>query len=191
MAANWGRWWKYAQAKLNGAVSAENAELDQLEAEQRANAEGKPWLSSDGGAPTLEETKARIEWEAEEQRRKTEVASNDQPAAAAPIAPPASPTDPASSVRAANQTHTATPADPTDRSVPGAPVQPSTSAVDPKIAPDLAAIENAMEPTDPDVTRARIELDRRARESAARLDAIREELGVEPPATPDDPPPTG
>jgi hypothetical protein len=35
---------------------------------------------------------------------------------------------------------------------------------------------------DPDVAAAQLELDRRAQEASARLDAIREELGVEPPA---------
>lgn len=81
MAANVGRWWKYAQAKLNSVVSSSNDELDQLEAEQAARAEGRPWLSSDGEAPTLDEARARIEWEAEEQRRQTE--ANDAATAAA------------------------------------------------------------------------------------------------------------
>jgi hypothetical protein len=124
MAANVGRWLKYAQAKLESMVSSSNTELDQLEAEQAARAEGKPWISSDGDAPTLDEARARIEWEAEEQRRRAEASG------AAPSS-----------------------------SVPGAPVE----------APD------------PDVLRAQLELDRRARESAERLEAIRKELGVEPP----------
>lgn len=72
MAANVGRWLKYAQAKLNSVVSSSNAELDDLEAEQAARAADKPWLSSDGDAPTLEEARARIEWEADEQRRRAE-----------------------------------------------------------------------------------------------------------------------
>jgi len=72
MAANVGRWLKYAQAKLNSVVSSSNEELDDLEAEQAARAADKPWISSDGTAPTLEETRARIEWEAEEQRRRAE-----------------------------------------------------------------------------------------------------------------------
>lgn len=72
MAANVGRWWKYAQAKLNSVVSSSNAELDDLEAEQSARAADRPWIGSDSEAPTLEETRARIEWEAEEQRRRAE-----------------------------------------------------------------------------------------------------------------------
>ena len=123
MAANLSKWLKYAQAKLNSAVSSSNAELDELEAEQRAAAEDKPWLSSDGDAPTLEEARARIEWEAEEQRRQAE----------APAAP-------------------------------STPSTPSTPAEDSEAA------------------QARMELDQRAEDAKVRLDEIRKELGVDPPA---------
>ena len=75
MAANLGRWWKYAQAKLSSAVSDGNAELDELEAQQAARADGKPWISSDSTSPTLDEARARIEWEAEEQRRRAQAAA--------------------------------------------------------------------------------------------------------------------
>jgi len=139
MAANLGRWLKYAQAKLNSAVSSSNAELDELEAEQRAATEDKPWISSDGGAPTLEETRARIEWEAEDQRRRAQAAP----------APPSAPTT--------GET--------------GAPASPA--------APNSGGIE--LDPADPDVAAARVELDRQARESRERLEAIRKELGVDAP----------
>lgn len=139
MAVDFGRWWKYAQAKLSSAVEAENRELDELEAERAAEVADKPWLAADGDAPTLEEAKARIEWEAEDQRRRTESAST--PSAA----------DPAPSTTAGSAT----------------PAAPATGV--------------AAEPVDPDVAAARIELDRQAREGAARLDAIRKELGVDPP----------
>jgi hypothetical protein len=131
MAANVGRWLKYAQAKLESMVSSSNSELDQLEAEQAARAEGRPWISSDAEAPTLDEARARIEWEAEEQRRRADAAASG---AAAPAA-----------------------------SAPGQPGPP--------------------EAPDPEVVRAQIELDRQARESKERLEAIRKELGVEPPST--------
>ena len=127
MAANLGRWWKYAQAKLNGVVSSSNDELDELEAQQAARAADKPWLSSDGDAPTLEETRARIEWEAEEQRRRAEA---------------------------------------------------EVEAVD---APE-DALARAAAPPDPEVVKAHLELDRQAPESKERLEAIRKELGVDPPA---------
>ena len=139
MAANLGRWLKYAQAKLNSAVSSSNAELDELEAEQRAAAEDKPWLSSDGDAPTLEETRTRIEWEAEDQRRRAQAAP----------APPSAPTTGGT----------------------GAPASPA--------APNSGGIE--LDPADPDVAAARVELDRQARESRERLEAIRKELGVDAP----------
>lgn len=119
MAVDFGRWWKYAQAKLSSAVEAENRELDALEAEREAELADKPWLAADGEAPTLDEARARIEWEAGQARDA------------------------------------------------GAP----TSSPEP----------DAPEPVDPEVAQARVELDRQARESKARLDAIREELGVDPP----------
>ncbi len=127
MAANVGRWWKYAQAKLNSAVASSHAELDDLESEQAAKTADKPWLASEGAAPTLEEARARIEWEAEEQRRRAEAAEQ----------PPA----------------------------PGTQSRPGEREDQP----------------DPEVAQARIELDRQARESKERLDAIRKELGVDPP----------
>ena len=126
MAANLGRWMKYAQAKLSSAVSSSHAELDDLEAEHAARAADRPWLSSDGPAPSLDEARARIEWEAEEQRRRAERTD----AAQAP-APPAA--------------------------------------------------EKPSEGPDPEVAQARIELDRQARGSEERLEAIRKELGVDPP----------
>lgn len=131
MAANVGRWLKYAQAKLESMVSSSNSELDQLEAEQAARAEGRPWISSDAEAPTLDEARARIEWEAEEQRRRAEAAAGTS--------------------------------GPATQSATGRPAPPA--------APD------------PEVVRAQIELDRQARESQERLEAIRKELGVEPPSS--------
>ena len=124
MALNVGRWWKYAQAKVNDVVSTSHRELDQLEAERELDVADKPWLRSDGESPTLDETRARIE------------------AATADAGTRAADTEP---------TVNAVPADLSDRA------------------------ESA------EVAAAHIELDRQARESAARLDAIREELGVDPP----------
>lgn len=129
MAANVGKWLKYAQAKLAIAIDSSNAELDDLEAEQAARAADRPWIASDREAPTLDEARARIEWEAEEQRRRAE--SNDAPAAGA---------------------------------------TPSADA------------DAASDQVDPEVAQARIELDRQAKESQARLEAIRKELGVDPPS---------
>jgi hypothetical protein len=129
MALNLGRWLKYAQAKVSGAVESGHRELDQLEAEREAELAERPWLASDGATPTLDEARARIEWEAEEQRRRAERDVAD--AAAAPASLPQS-------------------------------------------------------GDDADAAAARMELDRREQEAKARLDAIRDELGVDPdgPATP-------
>lgn len=104
MALNVGRWFKYAQARLDAAVRSGHEELDELEAERAAQVAERPWLGSDAEVPTFDEARARIEG-----------------TAAAPI------------------------------------------------------------DADAEAAQARLEVDRRARESADRLDAIRRELGVEPP----------
>jgi hypothetical protein len=123
MALNLGRWIKYAQARLDGALASGNRELDQLEAEREAELADRPWLASDAEHPTLDEARARIEWEAGQQ-------AEDPGTAPAPTPP---------------------------------------SSGDAGDAADAAA--------------ARIEIDRREREAKARLDAMREELGIEPPTS--------
>ncbi|HYI61338.1 MAG TPA: hypothetical protein VEW93_05990 [Acidimicrobiales bacterium] len=60
MAAQWQRWLRYAKAKLDSTVRESERELDRREAELEARAEGKPWLSSSGDAPTFDEARARI-----------------------------------------------------------------------------------------------------------------------------------
>lgn len=94
MAAQWERWLRYAKAKLDDTVKRGDAELDRREAEQRARAEGKPWLSAEGGAPTFDETRARIEdqsRQAEELRRAREQAAPTPEAAPAPDEPAPAP----------------------------------------------------------------------------------------------------
>jgi hypothetical protein len=76
MPAQWERWLRYAKAKLDDTVSRGDAELDRREAEQRARAEGRPWLSADGDAPTLDEARARIEHQA---RQATDAEAPDGP----------------------------------------------------------------------------------------------------------------
>lgn len=140
MALDVNRWLKYAKARIDSAVGQGNKSLDRLEAEREADLADKPWLGSDRDAPTLDEARARIEWEAERQRRESGHgggAVSDRPA-------PRSPRDAAA---------------------------------------------------DAEQESARLELDRREKESATRLEQIREELGVDtPPADPPpppDPPPSG
>ena len=140
MALDVGRWLKYAQAKLNSAVRSGNDELDQLEAEREVELAERPWLASDGEAPTFDEARARIEWEAEQ-------------AKTPPTAPPAAPT--ASPVASAEGPSATTP--------PPAPAAPSSG-------------------TEAEVAAAKLVLEQREREARERLDAIRAELGVDPPA---------
>lgn len=65
MAAQWERWLKYAKARFDATLAKGETEMDRLEAEQAARAEGKPWLSSTSDAPSFDEAKARIEAQAE------------------------------------------------------------------------------------------------------------------------------
>jgi len=132
MALDVNRWLKYAKARIDSAVGQGNKSLDRLEAEREADLADKPWLRSDRQAPTLDEARARIEWEAERQHRGSE---------------------------------------------PGA--GPGSDGPAPRSPQDAAA--------DAEQESARLELDRREQESAARLEQIRNELGVEAP--PADPPP--
>ena len=91
MAFDVNRWMKYARARIDSAVGQGNRSLDRLEAEREADLADKPWLRSGTEAPTLDEARARIEWEAERQRK----------AAAPPPATPATPEDPTAEQAAA------------------------------------------------------------------------------------------
>lgn len=126
MALDVSRWLKYAQAKLDATLRSGHRELDQLEAEREAELADRPWLASDGEAPTFDEARARIEWEAEHQRERAEVGPTAEP----------------------------TP--------PSATRLPSSG-------------------TDAEVAAAKLELEQRDKDAKARLDAIRDELGVDPP----------
>jgi len=132
MALDVNRWLKYAKARIDSAVGQGNKSLDRMEAEREADLADKPWLRSDREAPTLDEARARIEWESARQRRE---------------------------------------------SGPGADTAGDRPA--PRSPQDVAV--------DAEQESARLELARREKESAARLEQIREELGVEAP--PADPPP--
>lgn len=69
MALNVNRWLQYAKARIDSAVGSGHDELDRLEAEQEAQRADKPWLASDSTAPTFDEARARIEWEADQQAK--------------------------------------------------------------------------------------------------------------------------
>ena len=66
MALNVGRWLRYAQAKVNDAVRSTEQDLARREAAREVEQADKPWLGDDARAPSLETTRARIAWEAEQ-----------------------------------------------------------------------------------------------------------------------------
>lgn len=140
MAANVNRWMKYAKARLDAALGQGNEELDRLEAEREAELADKPWLRSTGDAPSFDEARARIEWEADRQRQLSE-----ERLASADTSPDGRGSGAAGGTEAAPR-----------------PDQVEDEA-------EAAARESA-----------RIELDQRQRQSAARLDEIRQELGIDP-----------
>ena len=107
--------WLGGQHKIRGGVHPEP---------RKAATADRPWVRSDTEAPTFDEAKARIEWEAAQAARG---ADTDPPSAPAPSDSPSSPTG-----------------------------------------------------QDAETVAAQLELEERQRESAARLDAIRAELGIEP-----------
>lgn len=139
MAANVSRWMKYAKARLDAALGQGNEELDRLEAEREVELADKPWLRSDGDAPSFDEARARIEWEAERQQRLAD-----------------------------------------DRSAPGGTTPEGPSELDDASdeAPSTVGAEDASDAAARES--ARIELEQRQQLSAARLDKIRQELGIEP-----------
>ena len=120
--SSWKRWVRYGKAKLDDVVAEGNDELGKAEARLEAERADKPWLASEGAAPTLDEVKARIEHQAglgraqdlapteptaeamelaaqqkEADARlaaiKAELGLADAPPAPAPVAPPPAPTD--------------------------------------------------------------------------------------------------
>lgn len=72
MSLNLSRWMGYAKARLESVVGRGNDELTRLEAEREVELAEKPWLRADAEAPTLDEARARIEWET---RRQEELAA--------------------------------------------------------------------------------------------------------------------
>lgn len=78
MALNVNRWLQYAKARIDSAVGSGHAELDRLEAQQEAERADKPWLASDSAAPTFDEARARIAWEADQQAKKVAEREREQ-----------------------------------------------------------------------------------------------------------------
>ena len=78
------RWLTYAKARVSSAVSQGNASLDRLEAEREAEQADRPWLRSESPAPSLDEARARIRCESEQQG----TSAGDAPAGGDPSQPP-------------------------------------------------------------------------------------------------------
>lgn len=56
-------WLERLKARVEDALASGNRRLDELEAEQERERADKPWLGADGDTPTLDQVRARIEWE--------------------------------------------------------------------------------------------------------------------------------
>lgn len=70
MGFDFDRWLKYAKARIDTAIGSGNRRLDEMEAEREAERADMPWLTnddSDAVAPSMDQVRARIEWEAERQ----------------------------------------------------------------------------------------------------------------------------
>lgn len=158
MAFDVNRWVKYARARIDAAVGQGHEELDRREAEREAELAERPWLASDGTAPTLDEARARIRWEAERQERAT---------------------------RGEAPEHSDTPTDRPDGTAGGAPpAGPGATAPDPRPDdPGVGPRDPAALARDAEREGARIELEERSRQAADRLAQIRRELGVDGPDT--------
>ena len=99
MALDLNKWVNYAKTRIESAVGRGNDELTRLEAEREVELADKPWLRADAEAPTLDEARARIEWET---RRQEELAAErdrtapttDHPRPAVDGAAPGAPTPP-------------------------------------------------------------------------------------------------
>ncbi|MCB0976146.1 MAG: hypothetical protein KDB02_01695 [Acidimicrobiales bacterium] len=181
------RWLKYAKAKLDSAVSSGSRRIDELEAERERERADKPWLSSpddDSTVPTLDQVRARIEWE--EQRQG--IGESDQPRGGVPDRPTAASHDP--EPESSSSDGRADEGDPDPGGGPSA--SGSSSTADPahteghtggRAEGTGSAAPRSPQEQEQDVERemARLELEERQRASADRLAEIRRELGVDPP----------
>ena len=173
--ANFNRWFNYAKAKFEATFAEGNRELDELEAERAAEVADKPWLSATGEAPSFDEAKARIEWEAEEAARRARASGDGGSRAPSagdgavsgsvgPMNRDGGPVTPSAGTSGEGSSTSAAPGPVGDQAVGNPITSPEERA---------AAAEAAS---------AQLEMEARQKESAARLDAIRAELGIDPPA---------
>lgn len=178
MALNVGRWIRYAQAKVSDVVRSTEEDLARREAAREVEQADKPWLGDDAEAPDLETTRARIAWEAERAERARRAGSSAEGVPAdddARIQAAGAPGDVVGEA-GGNASDQITGGTEAGAAHAGAAASGDGSTVDLERFGTGAA----------EAAQARIELDQRAAESAARLEAIRRELGVHD--TPDDAP---
>jgi hypothetical protein len=153
MAMNVNRWVRYAKARIDAAVGQGNESLDRLEAERQAELAERPWLAADGTAPSLDEARARIQWEARQQETLRSQRSPSD-AASADIEPDA-------------RTGTDTGAD--------------TAGIGRSMQTHAGHRSPQRVAADAEHEAARLELEDRSRRSADRLAEIRRELGADDP----------
>ncbi len=157
------RWVKYARARIDAAVGQGNEGLDRREAEREADLADRPWLAADGTAPTLDEARARIRWEADRQER-------------------AARSETAGGSDATGEDDTAAGEPPAERGKP-APGRGKVATGNGPASGGTSTGDGARDPADleRDAERegARIELEERSRRAADRLAQIRRELGVD------------
>lgn len=206
MALNVNRWLQYAKARIDSAVGSGHAELDRLEAQQEAERADKPWLASDGAAPTFDEARARIAWEADQQAKKAaaherqkqdERVGFDADRAPGDLARGEASDDDAAPTGAAGSPSVDSPASGPTIVGPGPkqddPVTddlPKDQASD-HAAPSEQPAEAGPAPRSPqqiahdaELETARLEMEDRQRQSVERLAQIRQELGIDEPPAP-------
>lgn len=178
------RWLKYAKAKLDAAVSSGSRRIDELEAERERERADKPWLSApddDSTVPTLDQVRARIEWEEHRQG----VRSPEEPSGGVPDRPPSA-ADAPSTRSSTSTTEDGSETDSGNR--PAGKDPQRADSVAGTEGPEGGSASTSSAPRSPqeqeqDAERemARLELEERQRASADRLAEIRRELGVDPP----------
>lgn len=166
------RWLKYAKARLDAVVGSGNERLDELEAEREAERADKPWLrhaDDDRVAPSFDQVRERIDWEAERQ-------GVDGPRAGGGVPDrPEAPSAPERSASGAEATDETTTTGTTE----------ATGKIETDGRPEPRSPEDQTEDAEREM--ARLELEARQRASAERLEEIRRELGVDAPDDDEDP----
>ncbi len=181
MALNWRRLIEYAKTKIDGGVASGNKELDRLEAELAERQGDRPPMS-DGVAPSIDEVRARIEWQLD---RSGPAAPAEGPASATPVADAAgASTDSGSSE---------SPVVPPDAGGPGGTTTGGGEGTTPEIESE-AGTDDGGDPSGPgtpgprspeqlavdaEAEQASIEWEARREATADRLADIRRELGIE------------